>query len=186
MIDYFAKPNKRSVNWAEIKLLVLDCDGVMTDGRIIYGNQGQEIKNFSATDGLGLMLLQATNIEVAVITGRSSEALERRCKDLKIEHLYQGVAKKLPQLESLLEELSLDFDNVAFIGDDWNDMLCMRKAAISACPQDAMPEIARLADYQCQRRGGFGAVREFIEYILKRKGIFERVVKQFMGVGNGI
>ncbi len=184
MTDYFSKAKKRPVNWMEIKLLVLDCDGVLTDGRIIYGNEGMEIKNFSATDGLGLMLLQNTEIEVAIITGRSSEALQRRCNDLKIKHLHQGVKNKLAQLESLLAELKLDFENTAYIGDDWNDMLCMRKAAISACPQDAMPEIAKLVDYQCLRAGGHGAVREFIEYILRKKGIYERVVRSFMGVGN--
>lgn len=180
MINYFIKPIKRSVEWSKIKLIVLDCDGVLTDGRIIYGNEGQELKHFNAQDGLGLMLVQYSDLEVAIITGRKSQALERRCQDLKIKHLYQEVSRKLECLDSLISKLGLGYDKVAYMGDDWNDALCMRKVAFSACPANAFPDIRKVVDYVCIRPGGHGAVRELIEYILNKKGIYERTVANYI------
>lgn len=173
------------MNWAEIKLVILDCDGVLTDGRIIYGNDNQDIKHFNAHDGLALMLLEHSDMEVAVVTGRSSEALSRRCADLKIKYLYQGVAQKLPCVEKLLEELSLDWDHVVYMGDDWNDVLCMRKAAISACPANAQMDIQKIADLVTEKPGGHGAVRELVNFILHKRGIYERVLKSYLGITDG-
>lgn len=179
-LNYIKRPVKRKVDWSNIRLLVLDCDGVLTDGRIIYGNQGMEMKNFSAQDGLGIMLLEYTDIEVAVITGRSSEALERRCRDLKITRLHQGISRKLECLDTLLAEMGLGYENVVYMGDDWNDVPCMHKVAFSACPADALPDPQRMADFVCERAGGHGAVRELIEHILRNRGIYEQVLMSFL------
>jgi len=180
VVNCFVKPNKRPVDWVHVKLLILDCDGVLTDGRIIYGNENLDIKHFDAHDGMALMLLKHADIPVAVVTGRSSEALQRRAQDLKIDYLYQGVANKLQCVEELLEKLKLDFDNVVYMGDDWNDILCMRKAALSACPSDALPEIQKIADLVTEKSGGHGAVRELVNLILSKKGIYERAVMSYL------
>ncbi|MDD3535349.1 MAG: HAD hydrolase family protein [Candidatus Cloacimonetes bacterium] len=179
-LNYIKRPVKRIADWHSIRLLVLDCDGVLTDGRIIYGNQGQELKHFCAKDGLGIMLLAHTDIEVAVITGLSSEALERRCNDLKIRHLYQGVSRKLECLDKLLAQKGLSYENAVYLGDDWNDVPCMHSVAFSACPADAHEDVQSMGDYVLASSGGHGAVREFIEYILHRKGIYEQTLMSFL------
>ena len=174
------RPNKRPVPWAEIKLLILDCDGVLTNGKIIYGNDGQDIKQFHAADGMGVMLMRSINTKVAVVSGRSSEALLRRCKDLKIELLYQGIDNKLECVNKLLEELGLSFDNVMFMGDDWNDIPCLRRAALGVVPANAWPEVQKVADMVTEHRGGEGAVRELINLILHKKGLYERAITAYL------
>ncbi len=174
------KPSKPKLFWDKISLLVLDCDGVLTDGRIIYGCGGEEMKNFDAHDGMGFLLMRYTQVQTAVITGRSSSALERRCQDLGIKHLYQAVANKLQKLTELLQEMNLTFGNVVYIGDDWNDIPCMFKAAGSMCPQDAMPDVKKLADIVLHNSGGRGAVREAIEMILINQGVYEQAVAAFL------
>ena len=174
------KPSKPKLIWDKIKLLVLDCDGVLTDGRIIYGCGGEEMKNFDAHDGMGFLLMRHTIVQAAVITGRQSAALERRCADLGIKHLYQGVPNKLQVLGDMLKELQLNWDNVVYIGDDWNDIPCMFRCAASICPSDAMPDIRKLCDIVLQSPGGRGAVREGIEMILKHKGIYEQAVVAYL------
>jgi len=176
----FIKPNKRVVAWNQIKLLLFDCDGVITDGRIIYGNEGQELKHFHGHDGMGFNLLKHTDLECGFITGRSSEALERRCRDLRITLLYQNIPNKLQCLDNILKEKGLSYNNVVFMGDDWNDIPVMRKVAFSAAPADAQPDIARIADWVSAFRGGHGAVRDLINYVLVHKGIYEKTVMAFL------
>ncbi|HQB97876.1 MAG TPA: HAD hydrolase family protein [Candidatus Cloacimonadota bacterium] len=180
MINCLIRPSKRPVAWNEIRLLVLDCDGVLTNGKIIYGNNEQDIKQFHAADGMGLMLLRETPIEVAVISGRSSQALSKRCEDLQIKILRQGVAKKLPVLSEILEEKGLDFDNVVYMGDDWNDIPPMRRAALSVCPSSALAEIKKVADMVTEHSGGEGAVRELVNFILQKKGLYERAINRYL------
>lgn len=168
------------VDYNKIKLLILDCDGVMTDGSIIYDNNRVETKRFSAKDGLGMKLLSFTEIKLAIITGRKSEILKQRCDDLGIEHLYQNVRNKLMRTTLLLEELGLDWDNVAYMGDDWNDYPVIRKVGLSATPSDAFQDIKSMVDYIATRRGGRGAVREFIEHILREQGVYEATIKSFI------
>jgi 3-deoxy-D-manno-octulosonate 8-phosphate phosphatase (KDO 8-P phosphatase) len=176
----FVKPSKRPVAWREIKLLLLDCDGVLTDGRIIYGQQGQELKHFSARDGMGFMLLKYTDVIAGIITGRSSEALQKRCDDLHIEHLHQGVRNKLHCIDELLATLHLDYKNVVYMGDDWNDVPVMRKVAFSATPADAHADMHKIADWVTPHNGGHGAARDLIDHILMHKGIYEKTVKQYI------
>lgn len=163
-----------------IKLLILDNDGVLTDGSIIYDDQKIESKNFSAKDGLGIRLWQQANLQLAVISGRSSNVLTRRCSDLGIDHLYQGVRNKLQKTRELLKELSLDWRNVAYLGDDWNDFSAMKYCEISAVPADSFPDIQEKVDIVLTRNGGKGAVREFIELILKKKGILDESINSFI------
>lgn len=174
------KPHKQIVRWDKINLLIFDCDGVLTDGRIIYDSAGIETKFFDAHDGMGLFLLAHTDIKTAVITGRSSASLQRRFEDLKIDYLYQGIANKLQKVKELLAELQLDFCNVLYMGDDWNDMNVMYQAAISVCPGDAMPEIQAMVDKVTTRFGGRGAVRECIDMVLENKGIHEQTIQAYL------
>ncbi|MCK9556483.1 MAG: HAD hydrolase family protein [Candidatus Cloacimonetes bacterium] len=174
------RPNKRPVPWGEIKLLILDCDGVLTNGKIIYGSDGQDIKQFNAADGMGLILIREISTRVAVVSGRSSEALQRRCQDLKIEHLYQGIDNKLECVTKLLEELGLTFDNVIYMGDDWNDVPCIRRAALGVVPANAWPEVQKTADMVTERRGGEGAVRELINLILHKKGVYDSAIRNYL------
>ncbi len=175
-----AKPTKPLLRWEKIKLLIFDCDGVLTDGRIIYDSAGNESKNFDAHDGMGFMLLWGTDIQTAVITGRNSPVLQRRCEDLKIDHLFQGVKHKLTKASELLRQLGLDFDSVLFMGDDWNDLPLMFKAAVSVCPSDAMQGVKALSDLVTEHPGGRGAVRECIEHVLTSKGIYDQALLKYL------
>jgi len=174
------KPIKRLVPWNDIKLMVFDCDGVLTDGRFIYGSTNLELKHFHGHDGLGFKLLQKTDIIISVISGRGSEALERRCKDLNITYLFQNVANKLQCLDNLLKELNLIYTNVAYMGDDWNDVPVMQKVAFSAAPADAQPDVAKIVDWVSEFKGGQGAARDMINYVLTRKGIYEKTVLAYL------
>ncbi|MDD4309374.1 MAG: HAD-IIIA family hydrolase [Candidatus Cloacimonetes bacterium] len=174
------KPNKRPVAWSDIRLLLFDCDGVLTDCRIIYGEEDLELKHFHGHDGMGFNLLRYTDVQVGVITGRTSAALSRRCKDLHIEHLYQGVENKLKCMNELLVKLNLEPKNVCYMGDDWNDVPVMRKVAFSAAPADAQPDVIKVVDWISPRDGGHGAVRDLINYVLMRKGLLERAVMQYL------
>lgn len=175
------KPHKPVLRWDKIDLLVFDCDGVLTGGRIIYDENGSEAKNFDAHDGMGFLLLRQTNIRTAVITGRKSDLLQRRCNDLKIDHVFQGVANKLECLKNLLAELDYDLSRVLYMGDDWNDIPVMFAAAYSVCPADAMDSIRELADHVTTRPGGRGAVRECIELVLSKKGLLDQAISDYLG-----
>lgn len=149
-----------------IKLLVMDVDGTLTDGCVYMGAGGELMKAFHAQDGYGIVhLLPRLGITPVIITGRSSEILQRRAGELKIRHLYQGVGDKLGKLKELCTQLDVEFRQVAFIGDDLNDLECIRCCGYSGCPADAVPEVLENVDYVCKRSGGRGAVREFIDHI---------------------
>jgi 3-deoxy-D-manno-octulosonate 8-phosphate phosphatase (KDO 8-P phosphatase) len=168
------------MNFEKIKLLILDCDGVLTDGKIIYDENLAETKNFSAKDGLGIKLLSFTDIKIAIITGRESNILKQRCDDLNITMLFQKVRNKLKCAEELLEKLQLKWEEVAYMGDDWNDYPVMKKVGVKAIPQDAFDDIKQIADVVTVRNGGDGAVREFIMMILHKKGIYESTLEAFI------
>ncbi len=178
------KAIKPGVDWQAVKLVIFDCDGVLSDGKIIYGLQNGmekiELKNFNAHDGMGLTLLHLADMIPAVITGRSSAALSQRCRDLRIKFVFQKVQNKLAKAEQLIEKLGLQWSQTVYMGDDWNDIPCMQKAALSACPADAPEEIRKLADLIVQHRGGEGAARDLIEHILNKKGIYNQVVEAYL------
>lgn len=167
----------------KIKLVCFDCDGVLTDGRIIYiqtkDNEILEQKNFSARDGMGIMMLNRAGLIPAVITGRTSQVLAQRCKDLRINHLYQNIDNKEQQMQELLTELGLDWDNVAYIGDDWNDYPILVHAGFAAIPNDGEEAIKAHVDLITKNKGGHGAVRELIDLILHTQGLYEKSISKF-------
>ena len=148
-----------------IELIVLDVDGTMTDTRITYSEEGDEIKSFNVKDGLAIASWRKLGKQVAIITGRNSTIVARRAKELHIEHFYQGIHNKKEVLETLLEKLDLSMDNVASIGDDLNDLKMLENAGLSFCPNDAVKYIANKVNVVCKKNGGDGVVREMIEYI---------------------
>lgn len=151
-----------------IKILVLDVDGTLTDGKVYIGETGELFKAFDIKDGLGIHdLLPRYGIVPVIITGRQSTILAVRCKEIGIEYLYQGVSDKVGTLKRLLEEWELDYKNCAYIGDDVNDLPCMKLVAVSGCPADAVMEVKQKVQYIATRNGGCGAVREFIEWLCK-------------------
>lgn len=152
----------------KIKMLVMDVDGTLTDGCIYIGAEGEVMKAFNVQDGAGIVYqLPKMGIAPVIITGRKSEITARRAEELRIAHLYQGVGEKLPQLKLVAAQLGLEPEEVAYIGDDLNDMACMDWCGLSACPADAVPEVLEKAEYICKRSGGRGAVREFIDHLEK-------------------
>ncbi|MCL1826804.1 MAG: HAD hydrolase family protein [Candidatus Cloacimonetes bacterium] len=164
----------------KIKLLVCDCDGVLTEGLIVYDSQYSESKNFSAHDGLGVKMLHFSDVQIAVITGRYSKMLERRCDDLQIKYLYQNVLNKKKVLQELLSDMGLSFDNVAYIGDDWNDFLAMQECQLKIAPKNARDNFKMTVDMVTENEGGYGAVRDAIEFILKKQQKFETVLQAFL------
>ena len=157
-----------SENWAtKIKLLLLDVDGVMTDGRIIVNERGEEIKRFHARDGYGLKRLMSEGIDVVIITGRKSKALEHRAKELGIKEMYQGVMEKESLCREVIEQKKLTKDQVCCIGDDLPDLAMFSQAGFSVAVADAATEVRDAASYVTKKKGGRGAVREVCELILK-------------------
>jgi 3-deoxy-D-manno-octulosonate 8-phosphate phosphatase (KDO 8-P phosphatase) len=154
----------------QIKLLVMDVDGTLTDGKIYMGNDGEVMKAFSIKDGYGIQdLLIPAGITPVIITGRTSKLVENRCKEIGITELHQGVRDKVGKLKEILAKYGSTCENVAFIGDDMNDYLCMTevksKGGIIGCPADACKQVIEYCDYVSGMKGGEGAVRDFIEYI---------------------
>jgi len=154
-----------------IELIVLDVDGTMTDSHITYSENGDEIKSFNVKDGLAISSWRQMGKQVAIITGRSSEIVARRAKELRIEHFYQGIHNKKEVLESLLEKLDLTMENVAAIGDDLNDLQMLKAAKISFVPRDASAYVDKVATVVLSKRGGDGAVREMIEHLIIKEGL---------------
>jgi len=161
-----------------VKLLVLDVDGVLTDGSLTYSSEGQDRKTFSVRDGLGLKLLLEAGVQVGVISGRTSEAVAARCADLGVrsELVILGSKDKVADLDRLEELLDVVDLEVAAMGDDLPDLPLLERSAFTACPADAAPEVMAACDLVCGASGGRGAVREFIELILKVQGKWMGVV----------
>jgi len=160
-----------------IELIVLDVDGTMTDSRITYTENGDEIKAFNVKDGLAIASWRKLGKQVAIITGRSSDIVARRAKELHIEHFYQGIHNKKEVLEDLLEKLDLTMDNVAAIGDDLNDLRMLKASKISFVPRDASAYVDKIATVILSKKGGDGAVREMIEFLIKKEGLEEKYLK---------
>jgi len=160
-----------------IELIVLDVDGTMTDSHITYSENGDEIKSFNVKDGLAIASWRKLGKQVAIITGRSSKIVQRRAKELRIEHFYQGVHNKKEVLDILLKKLHLNLDNVAAIGDDLNDLKMLKAAKISFVPRDASAYVDKVANIILTKKGGDGAVREMIEYLIIKEGLEEKYLR---------
>lgn len=150
------------------KLFVLDVDGTLTDGKIYMGAKGEAMKAFDVKDGYGIVhLLPVLRITPVIITGRHSKIVENRAKELKISELHQGESNKLGVLKRIAEQYGVSPEEIVYIGDDINDLEAMKWCGFSACPADAVDEVISLSDYLCSRKGGRGAVREVIDYLMK-------------------
>ena len=165
------------MDYNKIKLVILDVDGTLTDGGIYYDAQGNEMKRFSAKDGSGIMVARRAGLEIAIITGRASPMVERRAKELGIQHLRQGIQQKYPALTELARERGLSLDEIGYIGDDWNDLQCMEAVGFCACPADAAKEVKAVCQFVASVPGGQGAVREGLEYLLTQQGRWEKAAR---------
>lgn len=153
-----------------IQLLLTDCDGVLTDGGVYYSARGEEMKRFSLRDGMGVeRLRKLTGIETGIITGENTELLKRRTEKLNITEYHPGIKDKLIRFKEIITRLQLSSEEVAYIGDDVNDLEIIKTVGLSACPSDAMPSVRSSVTIVLQNKGGYGAFREFAELIIQSK-----------------
>jgi 3-deoxy-D-manno-octulosonate 8-phosphate phosphatase (KDO 8-P phosphatase) len=164
---------------ARIKLLLMDCDGVLTDGRLWLTEDGEQ-KSFNTHDGLGLSLLHRAGLQSGIITGRSSKAVTRRADELGIEFVHQGDPDKLAAFEKILEQAHVHENEVAFVGDDLPDIPLMKRAELGIAVADATAEVRAVAHYVTRAKGGRGAVREAVELILKSQGRWNDLVDDYL------
>ncbi|MBU2623679.1 MAG: HAD hydrolase family protein [Proteobacteria bacterium] len=162
----------------KVKILLLDVDGVMTDGSIIYNDSGDEIKSFCVKDGLGIRLLMNAGIKTGVVTGRSSEALHHRCKNLRIEYIFDGILNKAKILDKIIEMTGIQASEIAYMGDDLPDIPIMRGVGIPIAVADAHESVIETACIVTSAKGGNGAIREVCEAILKAQGHWESVLNR--------
>jgi 3-deoxy-D-manno-octulosonate 8-phosphate phosphatase (KDO 8-P phosphatase) len=165
-----------------LKLLLLDVDGVLTDGTITYTHEGNEIKSFHTRDGFGIRLLLESGVEVGLITARESEAVKRRVQDLGLKYVFQKTKNKLAVFEQLLNELGLEPSQVGYMGDDWLDLPLLVRVGFAATVADAVPEVLQIVHYITKRKGGHGAVREVCELILEAKGANKGLLEKYIKV----
>jgi 3-deoxy-D-manno-octulosonate 8-phosphate phosphatase (KDO 8-P phosphatase) len=171
---------KRKPNLAAIKMLVMDVDGVFTDGTMIISDNGTESKRFSFLDGHGIKLWHRAGFTSAIISGKDSRATAIRAQQLGIKHVSLGCKKKLPAFESLLAETGMGARQVAYIGDDLLDLPLVGRVGFSVAVANAVDELKEAADYVTTRSGGCGAVREVAEYILKATGKWDRLMERYL------
>jgi 3-deoxy-D-manno-octulosonate 8-phosphate phosphatase (KDO 8-P phosphatase) len=164
----------------KIKMIVLDVDGVLTDGTIYIGSDGTEFKKFNVKDGMGISLARFAGIQFAIITGRSSNALSIRANELKIDYLYQGISNKMKALNELMLSLNLSKEEVCYMGDDINDLIVIKNVGISFAPNDAVEFIKENVTYVTNANGGHGAVREMVEVILKGHSNYRELVNEYL------
>jgi len=163
----------------KIKLLLLDVDGVLTDGSIIYDGSGQEVKAFNVRDGASIKWLQRAGIEVAILSGRNSKPVLVRAKELGIEKVLQSALDKLSAFENFLAETGYHPEELGFMGDDLHDLAVLKRVGFSACPKNAVLEVRNAVDYVCKAEGGKGAVREVAEIILRSQKKWKEITKRY-------
>lgn len=164
----------------QIKLVLLDADGVLTQGNIIYTNTGSEVMVFNVKDGLGIRLLMKAGIKIGIVTGRGSEALCHRLRDLGIELIFDRVRDKAAVLQSISDQTGISAREIAFMGDDLPDISLMKQVGLSIAVSDAHETVIKHADMVTTRKGGSGAVREACEVILKTQGLWEKIIEHLL------
>ncbi|MBE9531682.1 MAG: HAD-IIIA family hydrolase [Proteobacteria bacterium] len=162
-----------------VKLLILDVDGILTDGSINYTDDGREFKSFDVKDGHGIKLLMRGGIDVALITARESNVVAIRAKDLGITDVFQGKKEKLSTFEDIVANKGLEVESVAYIGDDLIDLPVLRRVGLSASVSDAVSEVKEVVDYVTDKPGGRGAVRELTDMILKVQGLWQELTERY-------
>ena len=164
----------------KIKLLILDVDGVMTDGTLLIGPSGELCKNFHAQDGLGITLSKKFGLKTAIITGRTSEMVEFRANELKVDALYQGQRNKLNALIKLQKQFNVNLNEIAYVGDDLIDLPILTKVGLACAVQNAVLEVKAHSHYITEASGGHGAVRQVIEMILRAQGFWDQIVSDYI------
>ncbi len=154
----------------KIQLAIFDVDGVLTDGKLYYSSSGDEIKTFDIRDGHGLVMLRKAGVKLAIISGRESQAVERRATELKFDAVILGSRDKLAHMQQLLQKFSVTPEQCSMVGDDLPDIVVMSRVGLSACPSQSVSEVKQVSHWQLIERGGDGAVREFCDGLLKAKG----------------
>ena len=162
-----------------IKLLVLDVDGVLTDGGLYYGDDGLVMKRFNVQDGFGIKLAQSAGLEIGVITGLNQKPVEARVTELGIRHYIAGKHDKAPLFKEVCARVGIETSEAAFLGDDWIDLGAMKEAGLAMAVPNGLPEVVAAADWVATRAGGHGAVREAIDFILDARGLKEKAWKQW-------
>ena len=162
-----------------IKLVLLDVDGVLTDGRLYYGNSGEELKAFDIQDGLGIKLLQKGGVKVGIITGRRSALLQRRAEELAISPLVQGREDKWLALNEMMVDLGVSLEEIAFVGDDLPDLAVIKRVGLGITPANGSHIVASQADWQTKNSGGDGAVREVAELVLSAQDKLESILAAY-------
>ena len=165
---------------AQVRLAIFDVDGVLTDGRLYFGNNGNEYKAFHSRDGHGMKMLQNHGVEIAIISGRHAKSVERRMADLKVRHVYLGIEDKRTAFASLLNELQLRAEQVAYVGDDVIDLPVMGQVGLAIAVADADPFVTLHAHWQTPHGGGQGAVRDVCELILAAQGRLDAARAQYL------
>ncbi|MYL20122.1 HAD-IIIA family hydrolase [Halobacillus litoralis] len=163
-----------------VKLMVLDVDGVLTDGRLYIGSDQVEYKPFHTKDGMGISLARYAGIKTAIITGRQSPAVEKRAGELKIDFVYQGIHHKQKVLDEILESLNLTMDEVCYVGDDINDLPVLRQSGFACAPNDGVAIVKENVHLVTKAKGGEGAVREVVETILDAKGDLNEWIEDYL------
>jgi 3-deoxy-D-manno-octulosonate 8-phosphate phosphatase (KDO 8-P phosphatase) len=165
---------------ASIRLLLLDVDGVLTDGSILYSHDGAESKAFNTQDGFGLRLLVEAGIETGVITARTSEAVARRARDLQMRYVFQGESNKLASFKEIVRQSGLKPFEIAYMGDDWLDLVLLTRVGFAAAPANGVDEVKQLAHYISIKSGGHGAVREVCDFLLEAKDVKQQFLQSYM------
>ena len=163
----------------DVRVVFFDVDGVLTDGGLYFSEHGETLKRFHTLDGQGIKLLQQAGIVPAVVTGRDAPALRLRLKALGVEHARFGTEDKLPAAQTILQQLGLDWQHAAAMGDDWPDLPLLRRSALACAPANAHVEVQAVAHYRTQARGGEGAVRELCDLVLMAQGRYRTLLAQY-------
>jgi 3-deoxy-D-manno-octulosonate 8-phosphate phosphatase (KDO 8-P phosphatase) len=164
---------------ANVRLVIFDVDGVLTDGSLFIGDDAEEYKAFNSKDGHGMKMLQDSGVTIAIITGRTSRVVEHRMSSLGIEHVFQGRLEKVPAYQELISQLGFASDQVAYVGDDVVDLGVMRRVGLAIAVQDAHPLVKQHAHWQTEHPGGRGAARDVCELIMSAQGTLERELEKY-------
>ena len=177
---HFLSPNELQARASRIKLLLLDVDGVLTDGKLYFSNQGDEFKAFSTLDGQGIKILQKSGVKVGIITGRTSQLVAKRASDLGIQILIQGREDKWDALQEILAQHPVSLEEIAFMGDDWPDLTVMCRVGLALTPANGHFTVVERSHWQSQARGGEGAVREACDMLMKAQNTFDQTLKPYL------
>ena len=167
----------------KIKYLIIDVDGTLTDAGIYYDENGNELKKFCTKDAAGFFAAHQAGIEIMILTGRECAATTRRMKEMKVEYLIQNCKDKVSYIQKFMKDNNIDRDEIGYLGDDLNDLPGMSLCGFVGCPADACDEVKEKADYISGIKGGYGAVRDIVSYLLKKRGEWEKAISTVSGIG---